>query len=546
MVKIKNLKRLKEVVHILTKYGFGYLADSLKLPKVIFRKKAVEKLTRAERIRLIFEELGTTFIKFGQILSTRPDIIPKDVITELKKLQDQVPPFSFKEVEIEFKAEFKKPIKKYFKEFEKIPLASASVGQVHFAKLHTGKKVVVKVQRPNLEGKTSEDIGLLSFFAVLLEKHVPESRLYDPIGLVGEFKKSIKREINFETEAHNLEKFRQLFKNDENICFPEVYWEYTNEKFLTMEYVKGIKVDEFEKLDRKKYNRKLLAKRGTGAIFKQILEYGFFHADPHSGNILILPNDRICFLDCGMVGYLDEGLMNFLANILVSVIERKEKRLISTLMDGEWIPDTCNLHELRLDISEVFINYYDLPLKQIDIGKFLNQIIDIVAKHRIHIPSHFLFVIKALGTIEGVGRQIDPDFNPIEEIKPFVNELLWRQYNPKKLTLDFAEVLKESFFLLKSLPSDARYLIKKLIKGETKIKFEHKGLESLIDALDRTSNRFSFSVIMAAFLISSAIIIHANIPPFLWDLPILGVVGFALAGIVGFVLLISIIRNHNE
>ena len=543
LLKFQDIKRLREIAHVLTKYGFGYLVNTFKLPKIVSRKKRKLELTRGERIRFIFEELGVTYIKFGQILSTRPDIIPNDIITELQKLQDRVPPFSLKEVEEEFNAEFKKPVKKIFKEFEKTPIASASIGQVHLAKLHTGKKVIVKVQRPNLEKEIAKDIDLLFFFASLLEKNMPESKLYDPIGLVGEFKKSIQREINFETEAHNLEKIKQFFKNDKNIYSPNVYWEYTNAKFLTMEYVKGIKVSDFKKLDKGNYNRKLIAKRGAEAIFKQIFEYGFFHADPHSGNIFVLPQNKICFLDYGMVGYLDEEAMRFLANFLVATIEGKEGKLISSLLEEDLIPDTCNLSELKLDINEVFINYYNLPLKQIDIGKLLSEIVKIIAKYHIHIPSHFILVIKVLVTIEGIGRQLDPDFNPIVEIKPFVKKLLWRQYNPKRLTLELGEVLKESFYLLKSLPKDIRFLVKEIVKGDVKVNFEHKGLESLNDTLDRASNRFAFSVVMAAFLISSALIIQSNVPPFLWDMPILGVIGFILSGVVGFILLISIIKK---
>ena len=246
-LKFKNLKRLREIAHILVKYGFGHLVDNLRLPNPVFRKKITLKLTRGERIRLILEELGATFIKFGQILSTRPDIIPNDIIFELQKLQDNVPSFDVKEVEAEFKIAFNQPIKKIFQEFKEKPIASASIGQVHIAKLHTGKKVVIKIQRPNLEKLISEDIDLLLFLASLFEKHLPESRFYNPIGLVEEFKKSIQREINYETEAHNLEKISQFFKNDKNVYIPNVYCEYTNAKFLTMEYIKGIKVSDFKK-----------------------------------------------------------------------------------------------------------------------------------------------------------------------------------------------------------------------------------------------------------------------------------------------------------
>ena len=543
LLRFKDLKRLREIARILTKYGFGYLVDTLKLPKIVFRKKTTLKLTRGERMRLVLEELGTTFIKFGQILSTRPDIIPEDIIAELQKLQDQVPPFSFKKVENEFKVKFKKSIKKIFKEFKETPIASASIGQVHLAKLHTGEKVIVKVQRPNLEKIIAKDTDLLFFFASLFEKYMPEIRLYNPIGLVEEFKKSIQREINFETEAHNLEKIKQFSKDDKNIYSPDVYWEYTNVKFLTMEYVKGIKVSNFKKLDKRNYNRKLIAKRGAEAIFKQIFEYGFFHADPHSGNIFVLPQNKICFLDYGMIGYLDEEAMRFLANFLIAIIEKKESKLINTLLEEGLISNTCNLYELKLDINEVFIDYYNLPLKQINIGKILNEIIKIISKHHIHVPSHFMLVIKTLITIEGIGRQLDPDFNPIIEIKPFVKKLLWQQYNPKKLTLELGEALKENFSLLKSLPKDLRFLIKEITKGDIKVNFEHKGLESLNKTLDRASNRFAFSIVMAAFLVASALIIQSNTPPFLWDMPILGVIGFVLSGIVGFVLLISIIRK---
>lgn len=544
MKKIENLKRLNKIIKVLSKYGYHQILDSLGIKNYFFKKEKNETLSHAVKIRKILEELGPTFIKFGQTISARPDIVPETILNELKKLQDQVPEDSFENIISIIEESFKKPHSKIFKRINKKPIGSASIAQVHKAYLKTGEEVVIKIQRKNLKKQIENDLDLIEYLAHLIEKHIEEFREYEPINLVQEIRKSIRRELDFEKEAQNIQTFHKYFKSDKNIVFPEVFPKFSSKNILTMSYEKGIKADNLEKLTTEYCDRKIIAQNGANAIFKQIFEYGFFHADPHAGNILILPENKIAFLDCGMVGYLDDSAKSFLAQMLVSIMEKDEQKIVNTLLDENLIPNDISIKNLKNDFHEFLINYYDLPLEKIKMQELFFKFNKLIRTYKIKLPSHFIFVCKSLVMIEGIGRGLDPKYNPLKEIKPFVKKLIMSQYDLKNISKNIKNLFQNNAQFIKNFPQDFKTFLRKTQRDGLKINIEHADLKNLNKTLNQVGNRFAFSLVLASLLISSSLIIQSNIPPYLFNMPILGVIGFIFSGITGLFLMISILRKR--
>lgn len=551
--KIRNIKRLQQILQILGKYGFGYIIDRLNIERNLIGRKlinlaATKKIDLFDipvpvRMRKMLEELGPTFIKFGQMLSTRPDLIPLEFCKELEKLQDKVPPFPYEKVEKQIMEELKSPIDRIFSSFSLSPIAAASLSQVHLAQLETGEKLVVKVQRPEIKKTITADLNILNVLAQLIERHIEESRLYNPIEMVDEFKKAILREIDFKIEARNIEKFRRNFKDDERVYIPEVMNDLSSKKILTMEQIEGIKVNNIEEILEAGLDRKQIAINGTDIILKQIFTHGFFHADPHPGNIFILKDKRIVFLDFGMVGRIDEETKSQISNILSAVIQQDVSAIIENFVSMGTIEEETDFKKLKLDLTDLLESYYEVPLKELQMNQFLPDIMNVISQNRIKIPPDLFLLSKALMTIEGVGKTLYPDFNATTQAKPFVKELAGQKYQPKTIAREIKNSAKELYKFTKILPKDLTLIFSKIKKGRLKIEFEHKGLESLISEMDRVSNRITFSVVIAALIVGSSIVIQADKGPLLFDFPVLGVIGFVIAGVMALWLAIAILRS---
>jgi len=547
----QDLKRYGHIVTVLVRYGFGDLLYRLKAryyvpwQRKVFKKevKGIESLSTPERVRLAFEELGPTFIKFGQVLSSRPDLLPQDFIREFSKLQDRVPPFPFETAKDIMESQLGCPLSELFDSFEEMPVAAASLSQVHRAKTKTGNEVVIKVQRPGIEDIIETDIRILHDLAALAERHLPESRHYEPVRIVDEFARTIRREMDFVREGRNIDRFRKYFAGDETVYIPKVYWDLTAPKVLTMEYIRGIKVSDLEQLEATGMDRRIIAINGANLILKEIFEFHFFHADPHPGNIFVLENNVIAPVDFGMIGMLDEEIAHQLGIMFTAIVEKDADSLVNVFLSIGLAPELIDRSAFRLELADFLERYYEVPLQQLNIGIIINELMGIIRHYRLRFPPDLVMMTKALVINEGVGTMLYPEFNIIEHARPYAQKLMIRRLDPARQLKEFSKLAGETFILFKKLPSDMREILSKIRKDELGIRFEHRGLERLISELDRSSNRLSFAVVIAALIIGSSIVFQTEAGPKLFGYPLLGLAGFLLASILGLWLLIGILRS---
>jgi len=542
-----HAKRYRQIMNVLIKYGFGYIVEKagIILPRGITRENVdpTGKMTTAQKVVMMLQELGPTFVKLGQVLSTRPDLIPEDYIEELKKLQDNVAPFSFKEAKNQIEEDLGDNTDHIFLSIEEKPLAAASIGQVHRAVLKNGQEVVVKVRRPGIDKIITADLEIMLNLARLAEKHIPEVRIYDPVGKIEEFADAMHKELDFTREGFNIDKFRQNFEGDETIYVPKVFWEATAQKVLTIEYIKGYKVTELDEITNNNLDRKQIAVNGAKAMMKQIFIHGFFHADPHPGNIIIRPDGKIVFIDFGIVGRIDKYTKNKLADLIIGIINKDTKKIIGVLLELSQVEQELNISEIELDVEDLLDRYYGKDLKNIDMSKLLSEVFTIVAKYKIILPSNFTLLLKSLITIEGVGLEIDPDFNIFETAKPFVNKMLRERYNPQHLLKTAVSTLQEFNKSVVLIPKLLNGLYQRTKIDSMKIDFDTRGTSKVISELNKMVNRLVFSLIVASLIIGSSLIIQADVEPFLLHYPLLGVAGFVTAGLLGVWLIASIIRT---
>ncbi|NLZ54616.1 MAG: 2-polyprenylphenol 6-hydroxylase [Thermoanaerobacteraceae bacterium] len=542
-----HAKRYKQIIDILIKYGFGYIVEKVGiiLPRGTTRENPNpdDKMTTAQKVVMMLQELGPTFIKLGQVLSTRPDIIPDVYIKELKRLQDDVTPFSFETVKCQIEEELGCGISDTFKSLDETPLASASIGQVHRAVLINGQEVVVKVRRPDIDKIITVDLEIILNLTRLIERHIPEARIYDPVGKVEEFAEAMHKELDFTREGFNVDRFRQNFEGDNTIYVPKVFWEATTQKVLTIEYIHGFKISQLNKIAEQGLDTSKIAENGARAILKQIFVYGFFHGDPHPGNILIMPDGKIAFIDFGMMGRIDKYTKYKLADLIIGVINKDTGKIVSVLLELSQSDEDLSTSDIELDVEDLIERYYAKTLKDVNMSKLLNEVLTIVAKYKIMLPSNFTLLLKSLITIEGVGIELNPDFNIFEVAKPFVKKMLMDRYAP-------AYIFKEALINFREF-NKSLTLIPKLISGlyqrsktdSIKLDFETKGAEKVLIELNKMINRLVFSMIVAALIIGSSLIIQADVGPFLFNYPFLGILGFVTAGLLGIWLIVSILRT---
>ena len=550
---IRSLKRYRQVLGTLIKYGFGHIVEQLNIDYYLELGKRVvslgtasrelERLTQAARFRLVLEELGPTFIKLGQLLSTRSDIVSADILQELQKLQDNIPAVPTDQIMAQIHRELGYPVEELFATFEEIPLATASIAQVHRGTLKSGEQIVCKVRRPNIEAIIETDTDIMMGMAYLIEKHLPSGEMYNPVGLVKEFRRSIQRELDFSREGRTTERFAANFVDEETIHIPKVYWDLTGQTVLTLEYVSGIKISHHDELKKAGLDLQIIAKNGADNFLKQVFIYGLFHADPHPGNIHVLPGNVICIFDFGMVGRLDEDLKLHLTELLLCVLHRDVDRLIMQLLYSGELHDESNLRELKRDLTEFIDDYYDILLQDLKVGKLLIDFVEILTEYQIKFPPNLLLLSRALFVMEGLGKQLDPDFNMVEQIKPFAEQIIKDRYSPSSIAKESAQVLQSYHALGKSLPKDIKEFINRINRNKFKIDVEHRGFERLINDLDKSTNRISFSMVIGALIIGSSLIMQIDKGPVLFGFPILGLLGYTVAGILGLGLAIAILRS---
>ena len=548
----RHLARYRQILAVFFKYGFGDLIELLKIEQYIEiglqlisknRRNRLEKLSRAERVRMACEELGPTYIKFGQILSTRPDLVPIDFIKELSKLQDNVPSSPFSEVSKIIESELGGTPEEIFEFFEKTPLASASIGQVYKAALKDGEAVAVKVQRPGIKKIIEVDLEIMLHLATLMEHHIEEMSLHQPVKIVEEFARTLEKEIDYTIEATNMERIAHNFLNDLTIYVPKVFRDTTTESILTTEFVEGIKVSEIDRLEKAGLDRKLITVRGADIVLKQIIKHGFFHADPHPGNIFVLPNNVICLLDFGMTGSVDRRTREDFIDLAESVVNRNESRATQVLLKLTYWEEDPDIRLLEKDVADFMGQHLYKPLKDIKIGKLLNNLLEMAFQHRLRIAPDIFLMLKAFSAIEGVGLMLDPEFDMIKQAAPFIKEVKLARLSPQRITGDIFRLAIELFQFVENFPKDILSITRLIKQQKLSLNLEYKGLDKMLSTYDQISNRISFSIIIAALIIGSAIVIMAKVPPLFYNISLIGIVGFLAAAIMGIWLLIAIVRK---
>lgn len=507
--RIRHLQRYKEIVNAFIRQGFGYmikemgLFELLSLPKRLFSEgtKGTYNKTTGERIRLFLEELGPTFIKIGQVASTRYDVLPKDIISELENLQDQASPFPILEVRKIIEAELGYPIDDVFKEFKETPIAAASIGQVHYAVLKTGEQVAIKIQRPKMRPIIETDLEILQDLAILAEQRLEWASRYHLCDIVDEFSNSLREELDYTIEGRNAEKIAKQFDGDSKIVVPKVYWEYSTKKVLTMEYVEGTKLNETEQLKMMGNNSKILAKTIIDSLLKQILVEGYFHGDPHPGNILAKPGDTIVFLDFGMVGHLTPEMRHNLASLVIALMRKKTDNVIKAIIHMGIVPENINMSALKADVDRLYDKYYDVSLSMVSLAQVVGDLFTVAYRHQIRIPADLTLMGKTLLTMEGLVVKLDPEISILKVAEPFGRRLLLERYEPKNVAENVWEQLVEVGGVVNELPKTLKEISVLLKKGKMKQELSFPDKEYLFAKLERLTNRITFSISLLSFSI---------------------------------------------
>jgi ubiquinone biosynthesis protein len=548
----RHLNRYRQILAVLFKYGFGDLLEMLKIDQyievglqMISRKRAtrVERLNRPQRLRMAFEELGPTYIKLGQILSTRPDLVPMEYIDELSSLQDKVPSFPFEQVRNVVSAEFGMPPEDLFDTLEEEPFASASIGQVHRAVLKDGESVAVKFQRPGIQKIIEVDLEIMLHLATLAEHHIEELSFHRPVKIVEEFAKTLEKEIDYQNEATNMERVARYFLDDPHVYIPKVFRETTTTRVLTTEFIEGIKISGVEKLEAAGLDRGILTARGANLVLKQIFIQGFFHADPHPGNIFVLSDNVICLLDFGMTGIVDRQTREDFVDLLDSIVHQNEVRASQALLkltDWEYEPDR---RQLEREVADFMGRHLYKPLKDIELGKLLQQLLELATALRLRIPPDIFLMMKAFSTVEGVAHMLDPDFDMVEQATPFITEVKLARYKPQRIADDVYDLATRLLHFFQQFPKDLLDLANLIRQQKLSLQVEHRGLESMLATHDRISNRISFSILIAALIIGSALIVISETPPLIYGISLIGILLFSAAAIMGIWLLVAILRK---
>lgn len=548
---MRDFPRLREISAIMIRHGMGDVIQRLGIPGMLERagqilhmpaKPEREAIPAPVRVRQALEELGPSFIKLGQVLATRVDLFSSDWIVEFERLQSDVPPVPFADLLNELTVVLGQSPEEIFVDLDPVPVGSASIAQVHRARLQTGENVILKIRRPGIVPKIEADLRILRQLAKLVELEFPETRRYQPTSMVDEFARSLMRELDLGIEARNVERFRQHFAEQPTIVIPKIYWRWTNAILNVQSYIDGIPGNNLPAVDDAGLDRRQLASDGADAVLKMILIDGYFHADPHPGNVFYLRDGRIAFIDFGMVGRLPHYRRDEIVDLLAALARRDERGILDVLI--EWTGDaTVNENRLAADIAEFIFNYEHLSLREIHIGQLLTDMIAIMREHSIALPPDLTLLFKALITLEGLGRQLDPEFQMVDHITPFVKRVILERYEPTNLLKRGQHDLQDAAGMLLGVPRDLARLVKDMRRGKIKVDLDLKRLDSFGSRINQSANRLTLGIVTGCLIIASAIVMTVPHGPRLFGMPLLGLLGFCLAFVNSVWVILSIWRS---
>jgi len=548
----RNLGRAREIVSLVVYYGFGRFLDDTNLSSVLglgkkiitFGKaKDIEKLAEEVRFRKLLESLGPTFVKVGQFLSTRADIFPEKFIKELEKLQDEVAPVSYEDVVKQVEDSLGKTIGVIFKEFSKEPVAAASIAQVHKAILYDGTSVAVKVKRPKVESKIENDLNILIFLASTAEKYDQEARNINALAIAEEFADQLYKELNFMLEATYIEKFGEYFLDNKDLRIPKVFWEYTDYNVLTMEFIEGNPVDDIESHRTNNLDLVKISETGVDFYLKQVFEFGFFHADPHPGNFLVTKEGKMAILDFGVIGKVDNKLLEHLSAVFLGLINFDVERMVEEMVSFGLVSRNADLRRIKRDLIDIILPVYGKEIGDVNVAKVMDDIINMGRKHHFRFPTDYLLIFKTFSFLESTGRKLNPDFNFLDFAKPYAKKIILKKYTPDAIFNECKNISIGYSNIIKRFPADYKVLVDKLKEDDLSINFIHRNLDIMSKEMDRSANRLSFSIIIAAIVLSSSLFILADVGPKILDISFFGLFGFVIASFLGLGLAIGIFKS---
>lgn len=550
----RHLRRYQQIARILTRYGFGHVLTQLGIGRAIapgleklrFSSAEILRATPAERVRMAIEDLGPTFIKLGQILSTRADIIPPEFIAELEKLQDTVPPVDFELIQSQVEQELEQPLNEVFPAFDPVPVASASLGQVHFATLSGGEEVAVKVFRPGVDKLIETDLDILLELAALAEKRTDWGEYYGVVSLAQEFADTLRIEQNYQQEGHSIDRFGQQFASEDYVHVPKVYWETTTRRVLTMERIEGIKITDVSALDAAGLDRALVARRNIAILLKAVLQDGFFHADPHAGNFRVLPNDVVAMMDFGIMGQLDAVQRLALVEFFVALFRGDTEGVVDAMANLGIATRAADRRNLIRDFDRLRMRYYGLELEKIQARSFVEELMGLALAYRLKMPSDLVLVFKTIAMLEGISLKLDPDLNVFEEVEPYVRDAVLELQSPVTRLKSVAEQMRESAEAMMLLPKQLQKMLEQVEAGESNLSMTLKGLDEPTQRITAAANRLVLALLAVAFILGPAFLIpriKEVFPEFQAGAIFLVLVGFGLSALITLTLIVSIWRS---
>lgn len=544
----RTWRRYREIARVLIKHGLGWVLVRLGLPEQF---KGHDRLTRGEHapahIREILEELGPAFVKLGQLLSSRPDIVPEAYVVELSKLQDTAPTVPFDQIRTVIESEFHVPLHMLFSEFQEVPMAAASLGQVHRALLLDGTNVIVKVQRPDIEDVIDTDIAILRRRAAFLESHSDRARTYGLSEVVDEFATTIREEMDYTREASNTDRLREDTQADRGVIVPRVHWELTTKRVLTLEEMQGIKITEAIAGPASDEEKRDLADRLASSFLKQIFVNGFFHADPHPGNILITGDGSIALVDCGQVRRLDGENKQGAINMLVAFEQQNTRMLADEIRNLGIIRSEIDMRRFTSDLAKVLREYYDVRSRSVDMGRLLTRVLSVSASHGIRLPVVFAVIGKVLTGVDSICGQLNPGFNFTEVVRRIVGRAVRSELRRESLVNDFYRAVGSLRSLFFAMPEQLDRLMRKAVEGTLRLEFKHQNLEEVEATIARSANRISIALIVAGTIVGSSMVVSVGKGSKGWfGLPQLGLLGYVVATVFGIWLIVSILSSSRR